>query len=253
MGLFSLVLGMAAGVGTPGGTARAEDPKETATVTGVVLFEGELPRPTTVALRPDMQRATGQKTVDVQPWLVGKDKGLANCVVTLAAKDPKRRVAAKPVANAVLEKDGADYTPRVLVVTAGTTLTYRNKNSLCRCFDVQSSRSLALEPIHDLVPAGSSREVRLDKPTICRVTANLHPHMTAWIHVVDTPFYAVTDREGRFRIAGLPPGEYRVRVWHEEVGWLTKEAGPQEISLAGPGEQSLKFVLTRRTEKKAMP
>src|SRR5262249_10507207 len=77
--------------------------------------------------------------------------------------------------------------------------------------------------------------------------------MTAWIHVVDTPFYAVTDREGRFRVAGLPPGEYRVRVWHEEVGRLAKEAGPQEITLAGPAEQSLKFVLTRRTGKKVGP
>jgi Carboxypeptidase regulatory-like domain len=42
-----------------------------------------------------------------------------------------------------------------------------------------------------------------------------HPHMSAWMIVHDSPYYAVTDERGSFRIDGVPPGSYKVTLWHE--------------------------------------
>jgi len=40
--------------------------------------------------------------------------------------------------------------------------------------------------------------------------------------VTDNPFTAVTDSRGRFSLIGVPPGTYRLRVWHELLGTLTR-------------------------------
>jgi len=42
--------------------------------------------------------------------------------------------------------------------------------------------------------------------------------MAAWVFALDHPFFAVTDERGRFEIKGLPPGEYTLEAWHEELG-----------------------------------
>jgi hypothetical protein len=39
--------------------------------------------------------------------------------------------------------------------------------------------------------------------------------MSAFVVIVDTPYYAVTSAKGRFEIPSLPPGKYTLRAWHE--------------------------------------
>ena len=50
-------------------------------------------------------------------------------------------------------------------------------------------------------------------PGIVRLFCNIHPTMSAVIVVLDTPWFAVSDVQGAFRIAGVPPGEYRLQVF----------------------------------------
>jgi hypothetical protein len=47
------------------------------------------------------------------------------------------------------------------------------------------------------------------------VKCDVHPWMNAYIHVLDHPYFAVTQQDGTFEIKGLPPGDYEVSVWHE--------------------------------------
>jgi hypothetical protein len=51
-----------------------------------------------------------------------------------------------------------------------------------------------------------------------RVKCNVHPWMKAWVGVVDSPYFAVTDETGAFEIRNLPPGDYTLESWHEEFG-----------------------------------
>ena len=56
---------------------------------------------------------------------------------------------------------------------------------------------------------------RLTKPGAVRVLCDAHPHMSGWLMVHDSPYVAVTDDHGAFRIDGVPPGTWKVTMWHE--------------------------------------
>ncbi|MBI4490463.1 MAG: hypothetical protein HY694_15375, partial [Deltaproteobacteria bacterium] len=58
------------------------------------------------------------------------------------------------------------------------------------------------------------------KPGIYRQLCNIHPQMLAYIVVLDTPYFALTDNDGNFEIGSIPSGKYLLRVWGEK---LTKE------------------------------
>ena len=55
---------------------------------------------------------------------------------------------------------------------------------------------------------------RLSKPGVVHVLCDAHTHMAAWILVRDSPYVTVTDARGAFRIADVPPGTYKVTMWH---------------------------------------
>jgi hypothetical protein len=49
-----------------------------------------------------------------------------------------------------------------------------------------------------------------------------HVWMRAFIFVTDNPFAAVTDSQGRFALTDVTPGTYRLRVWHELLGTISR-------------------------------
>jgi hypothetical protein len=52
--------------------------------------------------------------------------------------------------------------------------------------------------------------------------------MSAVVIVLKTPYFAVTDKDGRFQISHLPPGRYTLEIWQElaqesELASLSRE------------------------------
>ena len=95
---------------------------------------------------------------------------------------------------------------------------------------------------------------RLTKPGVVRVVCDAHPHMSAWMIVHDSPYYAVTDDKGAFRIDGIPPGSYKVTMWHEgfRPRGLDKDGRPlfdeprtitRDVTIAPRGTATVDFEL----------
>jgi hypothetical protein len=59
--------------------------------------------------------------------------------------------------------------------------------------------------------------VVFDKSGIAVLGCNIHDNMAAWVVVVDTPFYAVSDSLGLTALTDVPPANYRLRVWHSRL------------------------------------
>jgi hypothetical protein len=71
------------------------------------------------------------------------------------------------------------------------------------------------------------------------VRCDLHPWMQGWLGVLDHPYFAVTDAEGRFTLRDVPPGDYTLAVWHERLG-----TGTSRVTVAPKGTAETHFTLT---------
>ena len=56
------------------------------------------------------------------------------------------------------------------------------------------------------------------------VKCNQHPWMKMYISVVKNPFFAVTGKDGKYELKGLPPGTYTIAVVQEKFGEQTQQS-----------------------------
>ena len=78
--------------------------------------------------------------------------------------------------------------------------------------------------------------VRFEEPGIVPVFCEIHYSMRAYIHVLDTPYFAVTDENRRFEIPDVQPGKYVVHVWQENLPEIRREitVGQEPVDLELP-------------------
>jgi len=110
-----------------------------------------------------------------------------------------------------IEQRGFQFRPALAVVQVGTPIVFPNQDSL-----YHSVFSYSPTKRFDLGRFRKGEEpdpVVMDKPGAVQLFCEVHEHMRANLLVVDTPWHAVTDGDGRFSIDGIAPGTHVVRVW----------------------------------------
>jgi hypothetical protein len=126
-------------------------------------------------------------------------------------------VPAQPV---LLEQQGCFYHPRVLGARVGQVLRIKNDDNLLH--NVHSSSSHRNSFNFGQPVAGVSADFKLADEEMLKVGCDVHRWMTAWIGIVDHPYFAVSGADGSFVINNVPAGKRSVTVWHETLGSLTK-------------------------------
>ncbi len=202
-------------IGLHAQTACSED-KPTGALRCVVRLDGKAPEARVVKLDAEMRETMGVAEYQEETFLLGKDQGLANCVILLRAKDPQQRAEPRPLKPATFAKVGLRFQPRVLVVTPGTNVSLTNEKSPCRGFKVLSCRNDDHRFAH-MVFEGQQERVSFKKPDVCEIGCPLRPYARGFIVVADTPYFAMTDADGQATVEKIPPGEYEVSLWHESL------------------------------------
>ena len=156
--------------------------------------------------------------VDLPGTTALRDKPIANAVVWLEAP---LAPATKVEQNVVLDQRNLAFLPRVLAVRVGTTVGFPNNDRVFHdVFSFRDGKKFEL----GLYPVGMVKRVPFDRPGLSRIFCNIHPAMAAYILAVDTPYFAVSDREGRFTIAEIPAGAYTYHAWRPGGDTLTGSA-----------------------------
>jgi plastocyanin len=117
--------------------------------------------------------------------------------------------------KAVIDQSHLVFSPALLVIQKGTTVTFTNSDTAAHNIfwpSVSGNKKLA----HNLgtFPKGESRSFKFDNPGNVPVLCNVHQEMSATIVVSPSPYFASTDASGTFSIADVPDGQYKVTVWH---------------------------------------
>jgi plastocyanin len=104
--------------------------------------------------------------------------------------------------------------PHILAIPAGSTVTFPNDDPISHnLFSLSSGNSFDL----GLYRKGAGKSEKFDNPGIVNVYCNVHPNMSAVIHVMSTPYYGFADANGRYSF-DVPAGRYRVVAWNEQGG-----------------------------------
>jgi hypothetical protein len=131
----------------------------------------------------------------------------------------------------MVQKDKT-FTPHVLVVPVGTIVAFPNFDPIFH--NAFSNYDGQLFDV-GLYPPGTSRSVRFNRPGLVRVFCNIHASMSAVIAVLATPYYDSSQKNGSFEIRDVPPGEYRLMVFHERATPATLNALHRKITVGAGG------------------
>ncbi len=146
--------------------------------------------------------------VDVSGTVQINGKTGANAVVWIDAPGAARPARIKP---AVLDQRDVQFFPQVLAVQVGTKVSFPNNDRVFHnVFSFHESNRFDL----GLYPVGMVKEVPFDKEGLSRVYCNIHPQMAAYVMVVATPYFAVSDAKGRFTINAVPSGTHTYHAWY---------------------------------------
>lgn len=147
------------------------------------------------------------------------DDELGNVVVYLEQAPDGTAPPGATTGPVRMEQEGMTFKPHVLPIVKGTTVEFPNRDML-----FHNVFSLSKAATFDLgrYPRDGSKSLRFMRPGIVQVFCHIHSDMSGVIVVLDNPFFATPDRDGRFSIEGIPPGDYRVIAWHERARLSSK-------------------------------
>jgi plastocyanin len=207
-------------VNAGGGTWSAE--QGTATVTGVVKFEGDAPKRRAIDVGSEAFCVQAHKDdpLRTETVVIGADGGLANVFVQVSAglegwKFPDA------TGEVVLDQKGCQYVPHVLVAQVGQTLKVRNSDPIMHNVHGVNLKTERDEFNWAQTKAGLEDTKDLKKAGGIHIKCDVHGWMGAHLWIVKHPFFAVTGEDGAFTLPKLPPGTYTIEAWHEKLGTKT--------------------------------
>jgi len=192
------------------------DVKDGGSISGTVKFKGTAPAPKKLDVGKDKEVCA--KTPKVDQSLVVNNGNLVNAVITITDIQKGKKIELKKV---TLDQNGCEYKPHVLAFPAGSTVEILNPDGILHNVH---SYSKVNSPFNQAQPKfKKSLDVKIEKPEAIEVKCDVHGWMHGWLVSTETPYFAVTDNSGSFKLADVPAGSYTVEVWHEKLGKSTQK------------------------------
>lgn len=138
-----------------------------------------------------------------------KGEPLPDAVVTLNATGEE--TVELDNTSAIIDQINKEFVPEVTVVKVGTAISFPNSDDILHhVYSFSESKNFDL-PLYKGTP---SEPVIFDKPGLVTLGCNIHDWMRAYVVVVDTPYYQISDENGVLAIEDIPIGNYQLEIWH---------------------------------------
>ncbi len=210
-------------------------PAQSASLKGVVKFEGVAPKPQHINMNADPTCAklhpAGVNSDDV---VTDKNGGLENVVVFISEGLGDRAYDA-PSQPVVMEQKGCMYEPHVVVMQAHQKLDVKNDDPMMHNIHPQPANNREWNKAQ--TPGAPVEETFAREEIAIPVKCNVHPWMHSYIAVFKHPFYTLSGKGGTFDLKSLPPGTYTLEAWHERLGIAT-----QKVTVGANETKEVEFV-----------
>lgn len=185
-------------------------------ISGFVKVQGKLPRLAPLQISKFKEVC---KNVPNESLVIGPERGVRYAVVTLEQVRKGRAVEREAVYD--LDNVNCRFVPHVQALSVGQFLLIKNSDPILHTAHAffpenQPHFNVGLYP-------GKITRKPFVSPGITKILCEVHPWMNAYVVVTEHPYHAVTDVYGEYDIRDVPPGTYKLKVWHESLGTLEKQ------------------------------
>jgi plastocyanin len=221
----------------------------TGRIRGVVRAQGKLPAAVFDAINEN-QSVCGEK-VSLPRLQLGKDNGVQHAFVYL--DNVKSTEAYQARESLLVDQEKCQYVPHALIVPAGTKLEVTNSDPILHNVHGTQVTDQGPQTVFNIAqPVRGQHTVinsELKTPGIVHLTCQAgHPWMSGYVFVADHPFVSLTNEAGEFVLEGVPPGTYRIKMWHEGVTLKSNNKALQRYSYEDPYEVTQDVVVRANGE-----
>lgn len=180
-------------------------------IEGRVVYRGDVP---TRKIIPTKDREVCGAPRDEAEIRVGPDKGVQDAVVYLKAV-PRGKAWGKQDKTPVLDNRDCRFEPPIQVVRPGSIDIHNSDPVLHNTHGFYGRRTAFNVALPD---KGVTVRGEVPRPGLVRVECDAHGWMLAHVYVADSPYYALTGKDGSFAIKDVPPGSYTLVVAQHYLG-----------------------------------
>jgi hypothetical protein len=186
---------------------------------GLIKLAGQPKISTPIPVYRDSQYC-GETILEEDVTVDPSTRGLSGVVVSLVGVERgKPLVPSDSPLVLEIESKKCRFSPHLSAVPIGTQLEVRNHDPILHDLRIRRDTRFGPTFMNIVQPAGTrSVQKPLKEKGHFDVRCDVHAFMSAFIHVFDHPYFAITDSAGSFHMTQVPPGIYKLQIWHEQFG-----------------------------------
>jgi hypothetical protein len=189
--------------------------KDGGSVSGSITYDGTAPAPKILKLDEDIEACGGDRPSD--ELLVSAGGGIQNVVLSIE-KIAKGKDWDFSKEGFTYDQKNCTFIPRIMLIKSKMAGEVLNSDSIGHNFHTISK---GIYNINKKIQAGSKLVVKnnkIRKTGMVRAKCDIHSWMGGYWVVAKTPYTVLSDADGNYSIADIPPGKYTLKIWHEKLG-----------------------------------
>lgn len=229
----------------------AKDVADGGKLSGKVTFKGDVPAPKMFPVEKNPE-VCGTGTRELKEVTVGAGGGLAHAVVYFQKVEAGKKWPAPPKNEFGESKDyelnqkACLFTPWIMVVPNKSEVSIVNRDPILHNIHTyelipSGERFVRVTMFNEAQPTQGytfKKKIRMRRGDTVKVECDAHNFMHSYFKVLKNPYFAMSGADGSYSIDNIPPGKYKVSVWHSSLGKVTKDV---EITAGGAAELSHEF------------